>query len=239
MPDDQPQVTLYTDGAAEPNPGSGGYGVVLLFGQHRKELSAGYQLTTNNRMELLAVIVGLEALKKPCDVVVYSDSRYVVDAVEKGFVFRWRDLNWWRTKKEKAKNADLWQRFLVAYESHSVSFQWVPGHQGIEENERCDQLAVEAAKSQDRLPDDGYEPSAEAPAARSPAHGQSKTTHTEPGEPCRKCGTPLVKKVPKQKKQKPGQSYYYEWYLSCSGCKAMYMVEAAKREYDNAASLFD
>jgi len=151
-----PEVQIYTDGAAEPNPGKGGYGVVLLFGKNRKELSEGFELTTNNRMELLAVIIGLEALKKPCEVTVFSDSRYVVDAVEKGSVFRWEKKNWMRTRKEKAKNPDLWKRFLTVYEKHTVSLKWVPGHQGIEENERCDQLAVQAAKSEKRVVDEGY-----------------------------------------------------------------------------------
>jgi ribonuclease HI len=151
-----PEVEIYTDGAAEPNPGKGGYGVVLLFGKHRKELCEGFELTTNNRMELLAVIIGLEALKKPCDVTVYSDSRYVVDAVEKGSVFRWEKKNWMRTKREKAKNPDLWKRFLQVYETHTVTLEWVPGHQGIEENERCDQLAMQAAKSDNLNKDEGY-----------------------------------------------------------------------------------
>ncbi len=156
MAESKPAVEIYTDGAAKGNPGPGGYGVVLLFGQHRKELSAGYERTTNNRMELLSVIVGLEALTKPCQVTVFSDSRYVVDAVEKRSVFRWRSNGWYRNKKEKAKNADLWERFLAVYEQHEVRFKWVPGHQGIAENERCDQLAVKAAKGRDRLPDTGY-----------------------------------------------------------------------------------
>jgi ribonuclease HI len=151
-----PEVEIYTDGAAEPNPGKGGYGVVLLFGKHRKELSEGFELSTNNRMELLAVIIGLEALKKPCMVTVFSDSRYVVDAVEKGSVFRWEKKNWMRTRTAKVKNPDLWKRFLEVYRKHQVTLEWVPGHKGIEENERCDQLAVEAAKSDNLIVDEGY-----------------------------------------------------------------------------------
>ena len=238
MKDRRPEVTLFTDGAAEPNPGPGGYGIVLLFGEHRKELSAGFELTTNNRMELLAVVVGLEQLKRSCEVTVYSDSRYVVNAVEKGSVMRWRASDWQRTKTEKVKNVDLWKRFLAAYEQHSVSLKWVPGHQGVEENERCDQLASEAARSKDRATDDGYEPSAAASSTNRPTSGRSKITHTEPGEPCRACGTPLVRRTPKQKQRKPGQTYYFEWYLSCPGCRAMYMVEAAKRQYPDSGSLF-
>lgn len=228
MTSGQPKVTIYTDGAAEPNPGPGGYGVVLLFGKHRKELAAGFELTTNNRMELLAVIAGLEALTKPCTVTVYSDSKYVVDSVENGSVRKWHSNNWMRTKSKRAKNSDLWQRFLSVYEKHSVSLMWVPGHQGITENERCDQLAVAAAKSDQKIPDSGYNPIRE-----------SKITHTHPGEHCRNCGTALIRQKPKRKKRKPGQTYYYEWYLYCTRCKAMYMVEVAKREYDTDNSIFN
>lgn len=227
MATEKPNVIIYTDGAAEPNPGPGGYGVVLLFGKHRKELSAGFELTTNNRMELLAVIIGLEALKKSCTVTVYSDSKYVVDSVENGSVFKWQSNNWMRTKSERAKNSDLWQRFIAAYEKHSVSLKWVPGHHGISENERCDQLAAEATQSNQKASDVGYNPGK-----------MSKITHTQPGEPCRGCGTALIKRTPKRKKRKPGQSYYFEWYLFCTGCKAMYMVESAKREYDADNSMF-
>ena len=147
-----PQIILYTDGAARGNPGPGGYGVVLKSGPHRKEISEGFQLTTNNRMELLAVIVGLEALKVDnCQVTVYSDSKYVVDAVEKRWVWSW-------VKKRFAgkKNADLWQRFLKIYDRHQVRFVWVKGHANIPENERCDQLAVAASMAPGLKEDSGY-----------------------------------------------------------------------------------
>ncbi len=238
MVDDLPKVTIYVDGAAEPNPGPGGYGVVLLFGEHRKELSCGYTLTTNNRMELLAVIAGLEALTKPCEVMVYSDSRYVVDAVEKGSVVRWKAAGWWRSKTHKVKNVDFWERFLAAAEMHSIALSWVPGHQGVEENERCDRLAGEASRSENLLADTGYEPPDRSSSAETEAANKAKITHTEPGEPCRACGTPLVRRTPKQKKRKLGQSYYYEWYLHCTGCQAIYMVESAKRQYPDTGSLF-
>ena len=115
-------VIIYTDGAAEPNPGPGGYGVVLLSGKHRKELSGGFRRTTNNRMELLAVIVGLESLTKRCRVTLFSDSKYVVDSVERGSVLKWSKNNWYRTKTDKAKNADLWARFLAIFQTtlHSL-----------------------------------------------------------------------------------------------------------------------
>ena len=224
------QVTIYTDGAAEPNPGPGGYGVVLLSGKKRKELSDGYELTTNNRMELLAVIAGLEALTPPCNVTIYSDSRYVVDAVENGSVFRWRAKNWWRTKTHRAKNTDLWQRFLAVYERHNVKLKWMPGHAGITENERCDQLAVVAATSITRQLDTGYERCGEDMRSAGQHNPVSpRTTITEPGEPCRKCGTAVIKRVPNRKRRKTGQSYYFEWYLFCTSCRKMYMVESAKR----------
>ena len=146
-------IELYTDGASRGNPGPGGYGVVLKCGEHYKEISAGYACTTNNRMELLAVIVGLEALKRKNAVVhVYSDSSYVVKAVNEGWLQKWvlKGI-------EKQKNPDLWQRFLQIYKKHRVTFYWVKGHAGHPENERCDKLAVEAALSGNLLDDTGYQ----------------------------------------------------------------------------------
>lgn len=134
-------------------PGPGGYGAVLLYGKHRKELSGGYKLTTNNRMELLACIAALEALKEQCDVTVYSDSKYVVESIAKGWAERWRANGWKRNKKDKAENPDLWGRLLDLCEQHTIQFNWVKGHAGNKENERCDKLAAEAAK-QDNLPED-------------------------------------------------------------------------------------
>jgi ribonuclease HI len=149
------QIIVYTDGSALGNPGKGGYGIVMRAGSYRKEFSEGYQHTTNNRMELLAVIVALEKLKKPgSSVVVYTDSKYVADAVEKKWVFGWEKVGF-----NKKKNPDLWMRFLRVYRQHHVSFQWVKGHANIPENERCDQLAVAAANSQTLLPDHGYQES--------------------------------------------------------------------------------
>lgn len=146
-------ITIYTDGAAKGNPGNGGYGAVLLSNQHRKELSAGFRKTTNNRMELLAVIVALEQLKqKPSEVVVISDSKYVVDSVEKGWLFNWEKKGF-----AKKKNIDLWQRFLKIYRQHNVRFEWVKGHDGNEFNERCDYLAVKAAEGKNLQIDEGFE----------------------------------------------------------------------------------
>ena len=146
-------VIIYTDGSAKGNPGNGGYGVVMMSGSHRKEISEGFNLTTNNRMELLSVIIGLEHLKKEKTLVtIYSDSKYVVDAVEKKWLFSWEKKNF-----GKKKNPDLWIRFLKIYRKHKVSFVWVKGHSNIKENERCDQLAVAAAESKKLKKDVWYE----------------------------------------------------------------------------------
>lgn len=151
----KPSITVYTDGSSLGNPGPGGYGIVMMSGQHRKELSGGFRLTTNNRMELLAVIVALETIKEGgADVVIYSDSKYVVDSVDKGWVFGWQKKGF-----KGKKNPDLWQRFLKAYPNHNVKFHWVKGHANIPENERCDQLAVAAANGNGLIPDQGYEDS--------------------------------------------------------------------------------
>ena len=150
-------VTIYTDGACIGNPGPGGYGAVLIHGGARKELSGGFRLTTNNRMEMLAAIVGLAALKEPCEVTLYSDSRYVVDAMEKGWAERWRANGWRRNKKEYAVNPDLWERLLDLTGKHNVAFKWVRGHAGNRENERADRLAAEAAKGARLAVDEVYE----------------------------------------------------------------------------------
>jgi ribonuclease HI len=154
---DRKKVTIYTDGACLGNPGPGGYGVVLLYGGRRKELSGGFRLTTNNRMELLAVIVGLRALKERCSVTVYSDSQYVVRTISEGWAARWRENGWKRNKKDKAINADLWAQLLDLCDEHEVKMVWVRGHSGVKENERCDELSVAAANQKGLPPDAGYE----------------------------------------------------------------------------------
>ena len=152
-----PQVTVYTDGGALGNPGPGGYGVVMISNQHRKELSGGYRLTTNNRMELTAVIRALESLKVRCAVTLYTDSRYVADAIEKGWAKKWRANGWMRTTKDKALNPDLWERLLDLLEKQDVRVVWVRGHAGNLENERCDQLSVAASNQPNLPPDEVYE----------------------------------------------------------------------------------
>ena len=147
------KLFIYTDGACSGNPGPGGYGVILKYGEHFKEISGGFCDTTNNRMELMAVIKGLENLKEPCDVTVVSDSRYIVDAMEKGWARKWRANGWKRNKKDAALNPDLWAKVLDLCETHAVRFHWVNGHSGHQENERCDRMAVSAA-AQPGLPPD-------------------------------------------------------------------------------------
>lgn len=148
-------IEIYTDGSSRGNPGPGGYGVVLKKGKHYKELAQGFRKTTNNRMELLAVIIGLETLKKAGEnVTVYSDSKYVVNAINQKWIFGWQKNGF----KDK-KNPDLWQRFLKIYPKHNVKFEWVKGHNGHTENERCDKLAVAAATGENLLVDKGFEKS--------------------------------------------------------------------------------
>lgn len=135
-------VTIYTDGACSGNPGPGGYGAILMYGSHKKELSGGDANTTNNRMELMGVITALEALNRPCQVDLYTDSQYVVNAIEKGWARKWQANGWMRNKKDKALNPDLWQRLLDLLETHQVTFHWVKGHSENPYNNRCDELAV-------------------------------------------------------------------------------------------------
>jgi ribonuclease HI len=151
------QVTIYTDGACLGNPGPGGYGVVLLCEGHRKEFSGGFRLTTNNRMEILAAVIALEALKQRCEATLYSDSQYLVNAMRQGWALRWRANSWRRNKSELALNPDLWARLLVCTERHKVEFRWLRGHAGNPENERCDELAMAAAKGKNFAADVGYE----------------------------------------------------------------------------------
>ena len=150
-------VTIYSDGACLGNPGRGGYGTVLLAGEHRKELSAGFRHTTNNRMELLGAIVGLEALKQPCKVVLWSDSQYVIHALSKGWLAGWQKRGWRTSGRQPVKNQDLWQRLLRAVDPHTIEWRWVRGHTGDVENERCDQLAVAAANGAELLDDVGFD----------------------------------------------------------------------------------
>lgn len=145
-------VQIFTDGACSGNPGPGGWGTILRFGEHEKELSGGHADTTNNRMELSAVIAGLAALKEPCEVTLTTDSKYVCDSVTKGWVYGWKKRGWVKSDKKPALNADLWEQLLPLLEKHRVTFVWVKGHAGHPENERCDRLAVEQSKRHSKTP---------------------------------------------------------------------------------------
>ena len=163
MPNRDSTVLAFSDGAALGNPGQGGYGVVLRYGKATKELSGGYRYTTNNRMELLGAIVALEALKRRCRVILTTDSRYVVDGISEGWAKKWQANEWKRGKRGKALNPDLWTRLLDAISRHDVTFNWVRGHAGHPENERCDQLASEAAQGPNLAADKEYEKTSGAP----------------------------------------------------------------------------
>lgn len=154
---DPDRVIIYTDGGARPtNPGPGGYGVVILEGDQRRELSGGFRLTTNNRMELMACIKGLEALERPSTVTIHSDSQYVVNAITKGWAAGWKRKGWVKSDKKPALNPDLWEQLLALCRKHDVAFAWVRGHAGTPENERCDELATQAAQGNTQTEDKGY-----------------------------------------------------------------------------------
>ncbi|QDV40722.1 Ribonuclease HI [Stieleria neptunia] len=246
------RVSIFTDGGAEKEGGKGGYGVVLRFGDHHKEISCGFQQTTVERMELMAAVVGLEALKRPCRVRLHSDSRYVVDTVNTGLLFRHASRQW---KGKKSRSMDLWERFLDQYLKHDVEVIWIKGHSGIEDNDRCDQLAGEARQAISLAIDEGFrskqakrksKPASQAapatPVNSSPPNpttpGPATTNVTAPanvmsggkpkkaGDPCRACGHALEKRIPK--KHKANAAYHFAWYLYCTHCKRFYHVEEAK-----------
>jgi len=151
------KVTMYTDGGCSPNPGPGGYGIVITYGEHRREFSGGYRRTTNNRMELIAAIRGLQALKEPCHVTLFSDSQYVVNGISKGWAQRWKSRGWLLSDKRPAENIDLWEQLLALCKTHQVGFEWIRGHNGHAENESCDRLAGEASRRQELPIDAIYE----------------------------------------------------------------------------------
>lgn len=245
------QIVIHTDGGAVPNPGPAGYAAVLRFGEHCKEISGGFARSTNNRMELMAVIAALESLKEACRVTVYSDSKYVINSFESRAIFRWRECGW-RMKPNSTKpvpNADLWERLLTVYERHAVQFVWVKGHSGVLDNELCDALALAACRRQNMPVDPGYveeeprhlivKPTAatlvkheahlkQDSATQPPPAAHSKAKMVEAGQPCRSCQTPVVRRTPKRSKQQAKGKYWYAWYLYCPGCKTNYHVEAAR-----------
>lgn len=223
---EKPHVEIYTDGGCEPNPGKGGYGAVLLHPKKRAETSGGFRLTTNNRMEIFAVIKGLEMLKQPCRVTLYSDSEYVVNAMTKGWIESWKRKQWWHSKTERVPNRDLWEQLAALCAKHEVEFRWVRGHAGNPENERCDQLSMAALRGPNLPADEAYETKPDPEAVR---------PDLQAGDPCRKCSTPVIKQM---SRQKPKGDFYYEYYLWCPKCQTSYSIESAKRAVEKPPSLF-
>ncbi len=244
MPSEEiPEIDLYSDGGAEPNPRKGGFGVIMSYKGTKKEFSQEFRLTTNNRMELRGVIHGLERLKTKSIVNVYSDSRYVIDGIEKGWAEKWKSNKWYRTKTEKAINYDLWDRLLILIANQQkVKFTWIRGHVGHPENERCDQLANIALNSESLIEDTVYEENLyqdtglefnsatiNPTEANNSRPGKDSGKIKNEGDLCRKCGTAVIHKTGKKKEFKPGQTYYYEYYFLCPKCKTVYFVEDAKK----------
>ena len=175
--------------------------MVLLHPKKRAETSGGFRLTTNNRMEIFAAIAGLEMLKQPCKVTLYSDSQYLVDPIRKGWAVSWKKKTWWRTRTERVPNSDLWERLLPLCEKHQVEFRWIRGHTGILENERCDKLSASALRQPNLPADEGYENKPETEGVR---------PSMQVGEPCRRCATPVIKQTPRKK---PKHDFYNQYYL--------------------------
>jgi ribonuclease HI len=221
------EIKIYTDGATTPNPGRGGYGIVVIDGTERTEYSGGFELTTNNRMELYSALVGLESLEAPSRVTVYSDSRYLVDGITKGWALKWESQRWYKKASERTQNPDLWKRILSEVRRHDeVKFIWIKGHSGIPENERCDELAVRATYQQ-ALPSDvgylEYQKSGGSP-------------YVKEGDPCMSCGTPLVTEKKGLKKKKGKKEYYYAWYYLCPECNKKIYLNKAKVYYKDTLS---
>lgn len=230
--DEIPNIKLFTDGGASPNPGKGGFGTILSFNGRQKEFYAGYELTTNNRMELMAVIFGLEKIKTKAKVQVFSDSKYVIDGIEKGWALKWKKNNWIRKKNAFALNKDLWKRLLEVVDKHEVTFNWVKGHAGHRENERCDYLANLGIHADAKVKDEGYLDYLEN------IEDYKENNIKKVGDLCKKCNVKVIKKPATIPKKTSEKKYYYEYYLYCSNCRAIYRTEDAKRDIDDTNTLF-
>jgi len=227
-----PEIEFFTDGGAEPNPGKGGFGTILKHKGRQKEFYGGYELTTNNRMELMAVIVGLEKIKTKAKVNVYSDSKYVVNGIEKGWALKWKSNNWIRKKNAYALNKDLWKRLLDVISKHEVKFNWVKGHAGHVENERCDYLANLGINSENKVNDEGYLDYLEN------IEDYQENNIKRVGDICKKCNVNVIKKHANIPKSKSEEKYYYEYYLYCPNCRSIYRTEDAKKEMPDSNTLF-
>lgn len=213
-------VTIYINCACVPNPGLGSFGIVLLYGNARKEISSGFRQTTSNRIGVFAAIKALEFLKEPCEVTLHSNSEYLVDTMIFGWAKHWKLNDWPTNKQHRAVNFDLWEKLLTLCEKHQVEFSLTKDCVRNSETEICTNLSHAATVRNDLQIDESYE-------NRSDEVG-TRVKITSEGQPCRKCSTPVIKKIPR-KKLKHSQSYYFEYYLFCPACHTMYMMEEAKR----------
>ncbi len=235
-----PEVDIYSDWWAVPNPGKWWYWVILHYKWVKKEFSQWYKLTTNNRMELTWAITWLEKLKTKSKVNIYTDSQYTINWIEKWWAKKWKENNWYRTKNEKAVNYDLWEKLLDLVSKHEVRFHWVKWHNGHPENERCDELATQAMSKKDLIEDINYIPTKDEIEKTTKdflktnnvielnKNVDKNTKITKKWDLCRKCHTPVEQKQPKNAKKEKKWDYYYLYYLSCPLCKTIYMVEEAK-----------
>lgn len=233
-----PEVHIFSDGWANPNPGPGGYGVILKCGNHQKDFSQGYKKTTNNRMELLWAITGFQKIKTPSRVTLNTDSQYTINGLQKWWAKKWKANAWCRTGNKKAINHDLWAILLEESEKHEVSFNWIKGHNGHVENELCDELATLAMQRDDLLVDEGYieTPEKNTNSLLNSLSSQGKEATVtiwifeKTWTNCKKCEHPLVKKYPKHTKKTLEKQYYYEYFHHCESCKTNYMLQEAKRD---------
>ena len=231
-----PEVHIYSDWWANPNPGPGGYGVIMKSWNHQKDFSQGYKRTTNNRMELMGAITGFRKLKTRSKVTLHTDSQYTINGLQKWWAKKWKANNWFRTGSQKAVNHDLWAILLELSEEHEVDFEWIKGHNGHLENELCDQLATLAMQRDDLLVDEWFEEAPEKPKQKPLSSLSSKERWNatswweKTGTNCKKCDNLLVKKTPKHTKKTLKKEYYYEYYHHCPACKTNYMLQEAKRD---------
>lgn len=229
-----PEVEIYSDWWARPNPGAWGYGIVMKYKWITKEFSGFENNTTNNRMELTGAIIGLEKLTKKSKVNIYTDSQYTINGIEKWWAKKWKANNWMRTKSEKATNYDLWDRLLNILEKHEVKFNWVKWHNWHKENERCDELATEQILKNNKtlLSQSKKEGLVDLDKQKLIQKVLNKNIDksikiTSEWQECRKCWTKVIKAIPKKKSTK-NKSYYYRYYLNCPWCSTNYFVDEAK-----------
>ena len=243
-----PEIKLYSDGWANPNPWKGWYWIILSYKWIKKEFSWGFKITTNNRMELTGVITGLWKLKTKSKIEVYTDSQYVINGIQKWWAQKWKENNWYRTKTQKAINYDLWEKLLDLYWKHEVYFHWVKWHNWHIENERCDELATLSMNEENLLVDENYIPTENEIKNNQISLDSIDNTKkiikvlwkwdsslkvNKIWDPCKKCLTPVIKKIPKHTKKTLSKKYYYEYFLYCPYCKINYMVNEAKRDIKN------